>query len=104
MQNGNDHFVKIEAKATTRDNEKLQSETNDQNNRNSKNKYGYCHRGRYRQCNRWFHNKISNLSNQTLTEGQIELLNNIKLNIRNVTTHTQHTSRCRNLKKPLIKI
>ena len=56
MQNGNDHFVKIEAKATTRDNEKLQSETNDQNNRNSKNKYGYCHRGRYRQCNRWFHN------------------------------------------------
>ena len=52
MQNGNDQFLKIEADATTGDEEILQGETKDQNNRNSKNKYGYYQRGRYRQYNR----------------------------------------------------
>ena len=45
----NDHFYKIEPEATAGEKEKLQSETIDQNNRNSKSKYSYYWRGRYRQ-------------------------------------------------------
>ena len=56
MQNKNDRFLKIEAEATTRDEEKLQSKIKEQNNRNSKNKHVYYQRGRYRQYNRWQYN------------------------------------------------
>ena len=49
----NDHFQKIEPEATAGEKEKLQSETIDQNNRDSKGKYSYYWRGRYRQQNKW---------------------------------------------------
>ena len=56
MQNENDHFLKIEPVMTTKDTEKLQNESKDYNNRNSKSKYGYYQRGRYCQHNRWQNN------------------------------------------------
>ena len=47
MKNENKHFLKIEVETTTEDKTNMQSETKDQNNRNSKNKCGYYQRGRY---------------------------------------------------------
>ena len=49
MQKEHDHFLKIEPVTTTKDTEKLQSESKDQNSRNLKNNYSYYQRGRYRQ-------------------------------------------------------
>ena len=56
IQNEHHHFLKIEPVTTTKDPEKLQSESKDQNSTNSKNKYGYYQRGGYCQYNRWQNN------------------------------------------------
>ena len=52
--------------------------------------------------------KIINLSDQSLTECQIELLNNTKSSMRHANAsslpYTQNISRCKNLKEPLFKV
>ena len=52
IKNENDSFLIPKSEMTTGHKSKLQSKTKSQNNRNSKNKYGYYQQGRYSQYNR----------------------------------------------------